>query len=57
MALISRCAMDLTLQQTVNKDAASRKTGIGAFTQCVKAGKRWTVCVEVLWLAYLKWQV
>ena len=43
MALISRCAMDLTLEQTVNKDAASRKTGIGAFTQCVKAGKRWTV--------------
>ena len=35
--------MDLTLEQTVNKDAASRQTGIAAFTQCVNARKRWTV--------------
>ena len=39
----SRCAVDLTLEQTINKDAASRHTGISAFTQCVKARKRWTV--------------
>ena len=39
----SSCAVDLTLEQTINKDAASRHTGISAFTQCVKARKRWTV--------------
>ena len=39
----SHCAVDLTLEQTINKDAASRHTGISAFTQCVKARKRWTV--------------
>ncbi len=39
----SRCAVDLTLEQTINKDAASRHTGISAFTQCVRARKRWTV--------------
>ena len=39
----SRCAVDLTLEQTINKDAASRHTGITAFTQCVNARKRWTV--------------
>ena len=39
----SRCAADLTLEQTINKDAASRHTGISAFTQCVKARKRWTI--------------
>ena len=38
----SRSAVDLTLEQTVNRDAASRQTGIAAFTQCVKARKRWT---------------
>ena len=32
-----------TLEQTINKDAASRHTGISAFTQCVKARKRLTV--------------
>ena len=35
----SRCAADLTLEQTINKDAASRQSGISAFTQCVKARK------------------
>ena len=39
----SRSAVDLTLEQTVNMDAASRQTGIAAFTQCVKTRKRWTI--------------
>ena len=39
----SRSAVDLTLEQTVNRDAASRQTGIVAFTQCVNARKRWTI--------------
>ena len=39
----SRSAVDLTLEQTVNRDAASRQTGIAAFTQCVKTRKRWTI--------------
>ena len=39
----SRTVVDLTLEQTVNKDAASRQGGIAAFTQCVKARKRWTL--------------
>ncbi len=41
--IFSSCAADLTLEQTINKDAASRHTGISAYTQCVKARKRWTV--------------
>ena len=39
----SRNPVDITLKQTISKDAASRHTGISAFTQCVKARKRWTV--------------
>ena len=39
----SRCPVDLTLEQTVNRDAASRQTGIAAFTDCIKARKRWTI--------------
>ncbi len=47
LASFSRSAVDLTLEQTVNKDAASSQTGISAFTQCVKARKRWTVTRSV----------
>jgi len=43
----SRSAVDLTLEQTVNKDAASRHGGIAAFTQNVNARKRWTVTRSV----------
>ena len=39
----SRSAVDITLEQTVNRDAASRQGGIAAFTQNVSARKRWTV--------------
>lgn len=39
----SRSAVNLSLEQTVNKDAASRQGGIAAFTQCVETGKRWTL--------------
>ena len=35
--------MDLTLEQTVNADAASRMTGISAFTQNVNARSRWMI--------------
>ena len=30
-------------EQTVNRDAASRHTGIAAFTDSIKARKRWTI--------------
>ena len=39
----SRCPVDLTLEQTVNRDAASRQTGIAAFTDCIKARRIWTI--------------
>ena len=39
----SRSSVDITLEQTINRDAASRQTGITAFTQNVSARKRWTV--------------
>lgn len=39
----SRSAVDLTLEQTINRDAASRQGGIAAFTQNTNARKRWTV--------------
>ena len=39
----SRSAVDVTLEQTVNRDAASRQRGIAAFSQNVSARKRWTV--------------
>ena len=35
--------VDLTLEQTVNRDAASRHTGIAAFIDLIKARKRWTI--------------
>jgi len=39
-----RSAVDITLEeQTVNRGAASRQTGIACFTQNVGACKRWTV--------------
>ena len=38
---LSRCPVDLTLEQAVNRDAASRQTGIAALT--VKTHKRWTI--------------
>ncbi len=39
----TRNAVDLTLEQTVNADAASRLTGISAFTSSSEARKRWMV--------------
>ena len=39
----SRTAHDITLEQTVNRDAASRHTGIAAFTNSVSARKRWCI--------------
>ena len=39
----SRCAVDHTLEQTINRDAASRQGGITAFTQNVSARKQWAV--------------
>ena len=34
--------IDLTLEQTINTDAASQKTGIGALTNSISARQRWT---------------
>lgn len=39
----SRSAVDLTLEQTINADAASRQTGIAAFTCSETARQKWTV--------------
>lgn len=39
----SRCPVDLTLEQTVNADAASRLTGIGSFTTNHNARLRWMI--------------
>ena len=39
----SRSAVDLTLEQTINADAASRKTGIAAFSSSESAHQRWTL--------------
>ncbi|XP_044760189.1 uncharacterized protein LOC123317646 isoform X2 [Coccinella septempunctata] len=33
--------IDLTLEQTINKDAASRLTGISSFTNSISARRRW----------------
>ena len=37
----SRSPIDFTLEQTVNADAASQSTGIGAFTNSISARQRW----------------
>ena len=39
----SRTPVDLTLEQTINADAASRSTGIVAFTNSQDARRRWLV--------------
>jgi len=39
----SRSPGDLTLEQTINADAASRLTGITAFSQLIGARKQWMV--------------
>jgi hypothetical protein len=39
----SRCPIDLTLEQTVNRDAASSSTGITAFTNSESALRRWCI--------------
>ena len=43
----SRNAVDITLEQTVNADAASRSTGISAFSQSDSARSRWMVTRSV----------
>ena len=39
----ARSPVELTLEQTVNKDAASRQTGISSFTQSESARRRWMI--------------
>lgn len=39
----ARTPVDLTLEQTVNANAASRMTGIAAFTTSMNARRRWMV--------------
>ena len=39
----SRLPVDMTLEQTINADAASRLTGISAFQQSDAAKNRWTI--------------
>ena len=37
----SRMPIDLTLEQTINADAASQRTGISSFTNSLAARQRW----------------
>ena len=37
----SKCPIDLTLEQTINKDAASQSGGISAMTNSISARQRW----------------
>ena len=39
---LSRMPIDLTLEQTINADAASQRTGISAFTNSLAARQRWS---------------
>ena len=39
----ARCPVDLTLEQTVNRDAASPMRGISAFTNSQSAFRRWSI--------------
>ena len=39
----ARNPVDMTLEQTINADAASRLTGISAFQQSIAAKNRWTI--------------
>ena len=39
----ARSDIDLTLEQTVNRDIASQATGISAFRNSDKAFKRWSI--------------
>ena len=39
----SRCPVDVTLEQTVNRDAASTHIGISAFKDSIKNRQRWTI--------------
>ena len=44
----SRIAVDLTLEQTINADAASRLTGINSFTNNYTARLRWMITKSTL---------
>ena len=48
---LSRLPIDLTLEQTVNADAASQKTGISYFTNSISARQRWADShfVSLIW--------
>lgn len=43
----SRTAVDMTLEQTVNADAASRHTGMGSFVHSENARKRWMITMSI----------
>ena len=42
----SRSDIDLTLEQTVNRDAASTSRGIGSFQNSPEAIRRWTLSLN-----------
>lgn len=42
----SRCAVDLTLEQTVNRDASSPTKGIATFTNSHSAFRRWAITLS-----------
>ena len=45
--LVSKSLIDLILEQTVNADAASQQTGIGAFTNSISARQRWSYSLYI----------
>ena len=50
----ARSDIDLTLEQTVNRDVASPATGISAFRNSDKAFKRWSITLTQLGMALLE---
>ena len=47
----SRCAVDLSLEQTVNRDAASPMSGISAFRNSESAFRRWSITLTLRGMA------
>ena len=47
----SRCAVDLSLEQIVNRDAASPMSGISAFRNSESAFRRWSITLTLRGMA------
>ena len=52
----SRSPIDLTLEQTINADAASQRTGIAAFTNSISARQRWAQSHHISMTIITQWR-